>query len=298
MRSGIETWSNIRVFLAVRRAGSTLAAAKELGVSQATVARRVEALEHELGLELFSRDTRGSHPTEDGVRLAEAAENFERAWMVFGETAEGLALDKSDKIRISAPGPIFSKAFSVILAAFSKKHPVADFSLLPSDQAVDVGAGDADIAVLFTRTIANESLICRKVGVERTTMFASEPYVALNGLPRGQDDWRGQAVIGISGGHLPAHVSAWIAERSAPEMIRTRCENITSLVAAIQMGKGMGPLPTTLGDGLDGVVRCFDPPEALDLPIWLAVNDAAYRRKIVKSFVSYLAPRLTAVLRG
>ena len=81
-------------------------------------------------------------------------------------------------------------------------------------------------------------------------------------------------------------------------MIRTRCENITSLVAAIQMGKGMGPLPTTLGDGLDGVVRCFDPPEALDLPIWLAVNDAAYRRKIVKSFVSYLAPRLTAVLRG
>lgn len=56
-------WSDISVFLTVCREGSTLAASKQLGVSQPTVARRIDALEHQLGLTLFERDTHGFKPT-------------------------------------------------------------------------------------------------------------------------------------------------------------------------------------------------------------------------------------------
>ena len=42
-------WSDLRHFLAVARSGSTLSAAKILGVNQTTVARRVAALEEALG---------------------------------------------------------------------------------------------------------------------------------------------------------------------------------------------------------------------------------------------------------
>ena len=38
-------WNDLRHFLAVARAGSTLGAAKRLGVNQTTVARRLDALE-------------------------------------------------------------------------------------------------------------------------------------------------------------------------------------------------------------------------------------------------------------
>ncbi|QMU59236.1 MAG: LysR family transcriptional regulator [Boseongicola sp.] len=43
----------ISAFLAVLRTGSTLAAAKELDISQATVARRIRDLERSLGVMLF-----------------------------------------------------------------------------------------------------------------------------------------------------------------------------------------------------------------------------------------------------
>ena len=64
MKSDFRDWSDVRVFLAVVRAGSTLAASKSLGMAQPTVARRIEALEHALGLVLFERDRGDStrHP--------------------------------------------------------------------------------------------------------------------------------------------------------------------------------------------------------------------------------------------
>jgi DNA-binding transcriptional LysR family regulator len=63
MKSENWNWSDLRVFLAVLDAGSTLAASKALGMAQPTVARRIDALEHATGLTLFERDTRGAQAT-------------------------------------------------------------------------------------------------------------------------------------------------------------------------------------------------------------------------------------------
>ena len=56
-------WDQLRVFLAVVRAGQFLGAARRLGLDQATVTRRVRALEAGLGARLFDRMTTGSVPT-------------------------------------------------------------------------------------------------------------------------------------------------------------------------------------------------------------------------------------------
>ena len=66
-------WDDLRHFLAVAKAGTTLAAARELGVSQSTSARRIDALETALGLKLFDRRQSGYALTEMGKELAEAA---------------------------------------------------------------------------------------------------------------------------------------------------------------------------------------------------------------------------------
>ena len=48
-------WNDLKTFLAVARSGSTLGAAKALGINQTTVARRIEALESAVGLKLFEQ---------------------------------------------------------------------------------------------------------------------------------------------------------------------------------------------------------------------------------------------------
>jgi DNA-binding transcriptional LysR family regulator len=67
-------WNDLRHFLAVARAGSTLAAAKVLRVNQSTVHRHVSALERDLGCKLVER-----HPT--GYRLSDLG----NAWRAYAE---------------------------------------------------------------------------------------------------------------------------------------------------------------------------------------------------------------------
>ena len=52
-------WSDLRYFLSVARSGTTLGAARLLGVKQTTCARRIEALERVLGLALFECTSTG-----------------------------------------------------------------------------------------------------------------------------------------------------------------------------------------------------------------------------------------------
>ncbi len=67
-------WENQRAFLAVLRTGSLSAAARELGLAQPTVRRRIEALEQALGTPLFTRSPAGLLPTEAARTLGPHAE--------------------------------------------------------------------------------------------------------------------------------------------------------------------------------------------------------------------------------
>ncbi|MER7983735.1 LysR family transcriptional regulator [Streptomyces sp. NPDC095817] len=62
--------THLRTFLAVHRAGSLTAAARQVGLSQPTVTAQVRALEKELGQQLFQRKPRGVVPTSVADELA------------------------------------------------------------------------------------------------------------------------------------------------------------------------------------------------------------------------------------
>ena len=62
-------WDDVRIFLAVARAGQILGAARRLELNHATVSRRVAALEAALGAKLFRRLTTGSELTPAGERF-------------------------------------------------------------------------------------------------------------------------------------------------------------------------------------------------------------------------------------
>ena len=69
-------WDNVRVFLAVARAGQFVAAARRLKLDHATVSRRIAALEAALGAKLFDRRTTGAKLTSAGEWFIAAAEQI------------------------------------------------------------------------------------------------------------------------------------------------------------------------------------------------------------------------------
>lgn len=69
-------WDDVRIFLAVARAGQILGAARRLELNHATVSRRVAALEQALNAKLFRRLTTGSELTPP----ASAFSKWPSAW--------------------------------------------------------------------------------------------------------------------------------------------------------------------------------------------------------------------------
>ena len=73
----------LRAFVRALEGGSFSAAAKELGIGQPAVSKRISLLEGEFGTQLFLRTTRKLRPTPEAHRIYDLArqilENFDTA---------------------------------------------------------------------------------------------------------------------------------------------------------------------------------------------------------------------------
>ena len=297
MQSELRDWSDIRVFLAVMRAGSTLAASRGLGMAQPTVARRIDVLEHALGLVLFERDTRGFRPTSEALALLAPAQTLEAAAKGFIESVGQLIAGKTRTIRITAYKDAFNHRFATVVEAFVSSYGDVQFEFLPSDDNLDIAAGKADIALRVSPRITDPTLICRKVRDIGFSLFASRGYAAKHPLPSSEAEFAGHRFIVREGRLADNAYNQWLLARINPEQIAMACEQLQAMEAAILMGLGIGPLPNSFKQSPDNFVECFALPPETSNPVWLLVNPAAYRRPEVRAFTAFFVPRYRALFR-
>ena len=298
MKSVFQNLSDVRVFLAVLRAGSTLAASKTLGMAQPTVARRVEALERTLGLDLFERNTQGFRPTPDALALVSNAEAVEAAAHELDSVASRLANTKSRTIRITAVTDAFNPRLSAILESFVDSFGNVNFDLVPNDDAVDISSGEVDVAIRWTNAeISDPALICRKLATVGVSLIASKTYAAKFELPRSEAEMEGHQFLAWGGKLADNAMNKWLLQRISPEQIAMTCQDFKAMETAVQMGAGIGTLLTRFARSSDTLVHCFELPKDLGSSVWLLVNPTAYRRPEVKAFTAFFAPRYSTLLR-
>lgn len=299
MKSVFQNLSDVRVFLAVLRSGSTLAASKTLGMSQPTVARRIEVLEHALELTLFEQTTQGYAPTQNALALIPSAEAVEDAAKELDSNAARLASSQSRTIRITAVTDAFNPHLSIILEGFVENYGNVNFELIPSDEALDISAGDVDIAIRWTnKEIDDPSLICRKLATITHSLFASKSYAAKTDLPHSVSEMYGHKYL-VFEESLPLNtVNKWLLQRISPDQIAMTCKDTRAMNTAVQMGAGIGVLPTRFMNSDDTLVHCIELPQHLASTVWLLVNPFAHRRPEVKAFTTYFAPLYSAHLRN
>jgi DNA-binding transcriptional LysR family regulator len=144
------TPTQLRTFAAIARHGSSRAAARELGVSEAAVSGHVAALRKELGDELFHRSATGSSFTPGGLRLAARAVEMlglqDRTVDEIRAAREGhrtLRVAVSSLFgEIAAPGlvELFTSRADDLQVEVSEWSP-AEFARLLTARAVDVAIG-------------------------------------------------------------------------------------------------------------------------------------------------------------
>ncbi len=279
------------LFLAVFREGSTLKASRKLGVAQPTVARRIEELEHQTGLMLFERDTRGFRPTPEADSLLPFAEAVEAA-------AERLAaksreISKPKPIRITAPG-FFSDRSMEIFSEFSSSNPGTAIEFIHSVGVLNLLEGEADLAFRVAMSAPDEDLICRKIGTEHFALYGSQPYADRYGLPKSVEDFRGHHFVAFKRDDVGSDLYEWIVDRVSPGQISEPFSDLDMLHAAIKAGHGLGLVHARWADTDSAFLRCFDNIPELARSVLMLIAPEAYRRPEVKAFCKFFAPRYAA----
>jgi len=287
-------WDDLRHFLAVARHGSTIQAAKALGMNQSTVQRRIAALERKLGQRLFERRPEGYRLTRLGEELRPIAERVEMDVADFTRRSASSDVELVGTIRVTCPETAGYRIMkSPILEAFHARYPRLRVEMVMVDRVLDLAKGEADIA-FRTSDPKDEALVARKVAEVPWAVFASRAYIDRRGVPKTFDEIGSHDVVQFDG-PIAEHPGARWLKRVAPHArIAARCTSTPALVLAVKSGAGISPLPVIAVEGEPEVIRLFDSIPELRLPFYLLIHRDMQRTPRVRAFCDFVAREMKA----
>jgi DNA-binding transcriptional LysR family regulator len=247
-------WNDLRYFLAIARAGSLAAAARELGVDHTTVGRRLAALEATLGARLFTRGPTGLTLTEAGADVLPSVEAIAQQVDAVARRATGGDTRVQGKVRLSVADSL-TGYFVPILSQLQVQHPDLMVEILSANRLLDIRRGEADLAVRFGEA-GDPDLVARKIGLVGWSIYAAPAYLARKGRPDPMN-LAGHDVVGIEEilPHTPA--AQWLARHAAEVRVVMRGNTISAVVEATVAGMGLAPLPCFAADKEPGLTRLF-----------------------------------------
>jgi len=287
-------WNDLRYFLSVARTGSTLAASKQLSVSQSTVSRRITAMEEELDLTLFVRRPSGYTLTPRGEAVLPSAHKVEAAMMAFSDGIEAETRRLTGSVRVST---VESAARSWVIPAMTRlreSHPEIQVELLTSDTYVDLARGEADFAIRFGPRPTQESLVARHLFDMLESFYACRSLVDRLGMPQTVADLADYPLIGSTSPQ--SSNNDWIARNVPSARFAQRVNSMSSVLAGVQSGLGAAILPCVMGDGEPSLVRLLPPIEALTTPGWMVTTDIARRQPHIRAVIDFVVEEIQSTL--
>ncbi len=288
-------WNDLRHFLAVARTGSTLAASRVLGVSQATVSRRVSMIEEALGTPLFARSASGYELTGRGRAVLPMAEAVEAAVIAFEEGIKAETRRLSGKVLLTTVESAANSWVIPALAGLRELHPEIAVEIITTDSPLDLARGDADVAIRFGRKPTQESLVVRHLTDLEECFYASREMVTRLGRPSTHADLARYPMVGYSDERL-GEIGEWITANVPGAQVVQRANALSSIVAAVRAGVGAAVLPTIMGDDIRNLVRLM-PPIPPKSTCWLVTTDAARRQPHVRAVIDCVVAQVEATTR-
>ena len=145
-------WDDARVFLAVEREKTLRGAARTLNLDQATVGRRIAALEHALRATLFLRTSEGYALTAAGEAALKSAEKMEHSANELVRRTQGTDTRLAGDVRVTSTDSIALEFLLPAIERLHAAHPEVRVLLDTSTRMLNLAKREADIAVRSVRT--------------------------------------------------------------------------------------------------------------------------------------------------
>ena len=273
--AGQASWDDIRIFNAIAVGGSMAVAAAQLGLSEATIARRLKGLETGLGLQLFTREANRLVPTIIGVELAAEAALVEAAAKRFAIRADAARPQADAPVRITATTSI-SLLLTMNATAISQAAGGVEIVIISTRNRLDLSRGEADIALRMTRVPGEPGHYAQKVGrlmqalyVRRDVDPATAPIISVNRETSSRID---------------DHIMAYAAGRP----IAARVGDSAARYESVRSAGALSMAPCFMGDADPSLHRLQPPPEETGDDIFLVSHEVSRRRPGVAAVLSAL----------
>jgi len=286
-RSFAMDWDNVRVFLAVARAGQFVAAGKRLKLDHATVSRRIAGLEAALGARLFDRRTTGATLTSAGERFLSAAEQMESAFLHAQGEISGVDLELVGDVRIGAPDGFSTYYLAGALREFAERHPGVRLQLMPLPQLTPLVRREVDVVVGLDKPEAGR-FVARKLTDYALGIYASTAYLEDRGEPKTVEDLKRHRLIGYVEEHAFSTALDYVRELFGGAPTSFECASAATQVEAVRAGVGLGVVHRFIARRFKDLVRVL-PERAAARAYWLVTHEDTRGLGRIKAVTEHLA---------
>jgi DNA-binding transcriptional LysR family regulator len=285
-RAGRLDWSNLRFFLELSRTGSLSRAAKALGVDRNTVARRMAALEEELGLALFERGPQGWIRTPAGEELAGLASRVEEDVLALARHADAHDRALTGSARLTAPMHVTFHLLVPALPALRARHPGLRLEIAADARIFSLTRREADLAVRMgrPREASDAGVVARRLAEIAYRFYAAKGSETAR---RGTVDLARDRFVGFGESLSAVPEERWLTRIAPDREVVFRSNSTTALAAAVRAGVGVAVLPCFLGDPDPSLVR-LDGPAPAGHELWLLVHGELRRTPRVKAVIEWV----------
>ncbi|AQA02585.1 LysR family transcriptional regulator [Mycobacterium sp. MS1601] len=283
---------DLLILLAVGRTGRYVTAADELGLNHTTVARRISALEQDLGGRVLARVGGSWELTELGRHALGAAEAVESALRSLS-APDGAERALEGVVRMSATDGFSAYIAAPAAAAVQRRHPGIAVEIVAATRRVTQQRSGLDIEVVVGQPQVHRAQAI-PLGDYRLGLYGAGDYLTARGTPQSVTDLAEHRLVYFIDSMLQVD-DLDLARTFAPVMRESvSSTNVFVHVEATRAAAGLGLLPCFMADRHDDLVRVLRDTVAIQLSYWLVARADTLRRPEVAAFVNAIRERMHA----
>ncbi|MCA1179206.1 MULTISPECIES: LysR family transcriptional regulator [unclassified Pantoea] len=291
--TSIDRIELMQTFIRIVESGSLSAAAAQLGTTQPTISRRLQALEQRLGLKLILRTTHALKLTDDGERCYAQARQLLATWHALEDELTGSNDDPIGTLRVRAPHAFGQDQLIDPLVAYLQRYPrltvewmlndrTPDFISENVDCAIQVGAVNDPslVAILLAEVprfvVAAPSLLAQHKAIEDVSQLTELPWLALTSF------YRNELALQRLSDNQPVNLP--IAPRLASDSLYAIRKAVLAGMGAAIVSSWVVQEDLAKGELIQLVPEWQAPP----LPVWLTYPWASYYPARMRHFFAMI----------
>ncbi|MEO1305888.1 MAG: LysR family transcriptional regulator [Pseudomonadota bacterium] len=276
----------IRTAYFIAKLGTVSAAADALGVHRATVMRRIDLLEAELGLKIFRRHSKGYSLTDFGNSLVRSAEAIEQE----AERFVGLCKMSHERLEgefIIATPPGSAPTIIAAVQAYQRRFPEVKVIHKSISEIPRMELGEADVCFFFGSKPADPDYVVMPWMSFFGGIYAHQKYIEEHGNPKSLSDL-GDHRFALLSEDLYSPPNDWIRDNIPKQNIVFTSNERHVVWRAVQEGMVIGCIGDHLAHANPLIHRIKIPVPNVKTVCWVVTHVDTHRTPKVMAYLSCL----------